>query len=277
MGAQAQDSDNFQFRLHGARLGDVTFFNTTAQAPAATPSISSGQIQPGQSDALWASGKTRGMVRLFKNYAATFRSNPQPNGNQAYRVIALDADFPETRFIEFPMTPGSTPTVIDFSDRTQAEALPVDPLLDQDRIDPLLVLQKLLRQVNQVQTCDAVYRVYDGKRRYTVLTSNRATGQRGNEDLIDAAAAGQAPPKIQCEITLQTETDHQTGLPELESAGLQADASSTNRRKSAGFWPFKKLEQTMMMIEFKQDSNGYRFAAFDINSPFGTIKGRPVS
>ena len=174
------------------------------------------------------------------------------------------------------MAAGSTPLVIDFSDRTQAQPLPVDPLLDQARIDPLSVLQKVLRQVNQVQTCDAVYRVYDGKRRYTVLTSNRATGQRGNEDLIDAAAR-QAPPKIQCEITLQTETDHQTGFPELESAGLQADASSTNRRKSAGFWPFKKLEQTMMMIEFKQDSNGYRFAAFDINSPFGTIKGRPVS
>ena len=275
--AKAQDSDQFEFRLHGARVGEVTFFNTTPVSPAPIESDLRSPTTQGQIDALSASGKTRGMVHWFKNYAATFHSTMQPNGNRTYRVIAVDANVPETRHIEFPIAPGSTPLVIDFSDRTQAQPLPVDPLLDQDRIDPLSVLQKVLRQVNQVQTCDAVYRVYDGKRRYTVLTSNRATGQRGNEDLIDAAAARQAPPKIQCEITLQTETDHQTGLPELESAGLQADASSTNRRKSAGFWPFKKLEQTMMMIEFKQDSNGYRFAAFDINSPFGTIKGRPVS
>jgi len=276
LGAQAQDSDNFQFRLHGARLGDVTFFNTTAQAPAATPSISSGQIQPGQSDALWASGKTRGMVRLFKNYAATFRSNPQPNGNQAYRVIALDADFPETRFIEFPMTPGSTPTVIDFSDRTQAEALPVDPLLDQDRIDPLSVLQKLLRQVNQAGTCDADYRVYDGKRRYTVLTRKIATNQPANDETIDAVAAvKQAPPTVQCRITLQTKANRKTGHSEIEQAGSQVDKSSANRHQSAAFWPFKKQEQTMM-IEFKQYPTGYRFSAFDINSPFGIIKGRPV-
>lgn len=229
----------------------------------------------GQTDALSASGKTRGMVHWFKNYAATFHSTAQPNGNRTYRVIAVDADVPETRHIEFPIAAGSSPLVIDFSDRTQAQPLPVDPLLDQDRIDPLSVLQKLLHQVNQVQACDAVYRVYDGKRRYTVLTNNSATGQRGNRDLIDAGAAKQVSPNVQCQITLQTETDHQARLSELDPAGLKADALSANRRQSPGFWPFKKQEQTMM-IEFKQDSNGYRFAAFDINSPFGTIKGRPV-
>lgn len=275
LGAQAQDADQFEFRLHGARLGDVTFFNTTPAGPASAPSNSSRQLEPDQTDALWASGKTRGMAHWFKNYAATFRSNPQPNGHQAYRVIALDADVPETRHIEFPKTAGSTPRVIDFSDRTQAEPLPVDPVLDQDRIDPLSVLQKLLRQVNQTQSCDAVYRVYDGKRRYTVLTETIATDQPLSEDPIEELkAVKQAPPTVQCQITLQTKTNHKAGRSELDQAGLPADTWSANRHQSVGFWPFKKQEQTMT-IEFKPYPAGYRFSAFDINSPFGTIKGRP--
>ena len=93
---------------------------------------------------------------------------------------------------------------------------------------------------------------------------------------IDAVAAvKQAPPTVQCRITLQTKANRKTGHSEIEQAGSQVDKSSANRHQSAAFWPFKKQEQTMM-IEFKQYPTGYRFSAFDINSPFGIIKGRPV-
>ena len=64
----AQEADQFEFRLHGAVLGDVTFFNPRTQGAAPTSSNSSGQIQSEQTADLWASGKTRGMVHWFKRY-----------------------------------------------------------------------------------------------------------------------------------------------------------------------------------------------------------------
>lgn len=276
LSAPAQEANQFEFRLHGAVLGDVTFFNPRTQGAAPTSSNSSGQIQSEQTADLWASGKTRGMVHWFKRYEATFRSTSQPNGVQVYRVIAVDADVPETRHIEFPTAAGSSPKVIDFSDRTQAEPLQIDPLLDQDRIDPLSVLQKILRQVDQTQTCDAAYRVYDGKRRYSVLTQGPLTDQPVTPDQVDAALSlGQAPPTLKCQITLRTPIYPETGNSQSELAS-RASTMSTQPRQSAGFWPFKKQEQTMT-IEFKRFPAGYRFSAFNINSPFGTIKGRPAS
>ena len=260
--AQALDGDRFEFRLHGALLGDVTFFNTSPGA-SSDPALSTLQVAPGQRNALWASGQTRGMVHWFKNYAATFRSEARPNGVKSYRVTAVDADVPEVRHIEFPLAAGSTPFVIDFSDRTHPLPLKIDPTLDRDRIDPLSVLQNLLHQLDRAQTCDAVYRVYDGKRRDTVLTQERSTAPTRRDQNIDAAERAMpetVPRLIQCQVTLQTQTQHQAG----ERAA-----------QPAGFWPFKKQEQTMT-IEFKRHPKGYRFSSFDINSPLGTIKGRPA-
>lgn len=261
--AQALDGDRFEFRLHGALLGDVTFFNTTPRLQAVTQSEPGTQTNLDQTDHLWVSGQTRGMVHWFKNYAATFRSEARPNGVKSYRVTAVDADVPEVRHIEFPRTSGSTPFVIDFSDRTHPLPLKIDPTLDRDRIDPLSVLQNLLHQLDRAQTCDAVYRVYDGKRRYTVLTQERSTAPTMRDKNIDAAERAMpetVPRLIQCQVTLQTQSKHQAG----ERAA-----------QPAGFWPFKKQEQTMT-IEFKRHPEGYRFSSFDINSPLGTIKGRPA-
>ena len=96
-----------------------------------------------------------------------------------------------------PLQVGS-PKVIDFSDRTQAEPLQIDPLLDQDRIDPLSVLQKDTPPSRSDATCDAAYRVYDGKRRYSVLTQGPLTDQPVTPDQVDAALSlGQAPPTTQ--------------------------------------------------------------------------------
>ncbi|MBT7885977.1 MAG: hypothetical protein HN579_05360, partial [Gammaproteobacteria bacterium] len=143
LSAHAQDGDHFIFRLHGAVLGDVTFFNTI---PVTSSDQSSSTIQaaPSERNALWASGQTRGMVHWFKRYKATFRSDAQPDGIQSYRVIAVDAGIAERRHIQFPLVQGGIPTVIDFSDRTQAQPLLIDPTLDRDRIDPLSVLQNLI-------------------------------------------------------------------------------------------------------------------------------------
>ena len=276
LSAHAQDGDQFIFRLHGAVLGDVTFFNTI---PVTSSDQSSSTIQaaPSERNALWASGQTRGMVHWFKRYKATFRSDAQPDGIQSYRVIAVDAGIAERRYIQFPLVQGGIPTVIEFSDRTQAQPLLIDPTLDRDRIDPLLVLQNLINQLNQEATCDAVYRVYDGKRRYTVSTQKTSIGQPLNEALVDEdpLTTQNAPRTIQCQVSLQTATNNQSNGTSLGRPKPATDALSTETHEPIGFWPFKQQEQTMT-IDFKRHAGGYRFAGFDINSPFGKIKGRPV-
>ena len=277
LSAHAQDGDQFVFRLYGAVLGDVTFFNTSPGA-SSDPALSTLQVAPGQRNALWASGQTRGMVHWFKRYKATFRSDKQPEGIQSYRVIAVDAGIAERRYIQFPLAQGGIPTVIEFSDRTQAQPLLIDPTLDRDRIDPLSVLQNLIIQLNQEETCDAVYRVYDGKRRYTVSIQKTSIGQPLNEALVDGTPlTAQKPPRmIQCQVSLQTATSNQSRVTHSGRPKTATDALSTDADQPAGFWPFKQHEQTMT-IDFKKQAGRYRFAGFDINSPFGKIKGRPAS
>ena len=175
-------------------------------------------------------------------------------------------------------TSGGTPAVIDFSDRTHPSPLKIDPTLDRDRIDPLSVLQNLRHQLDREQSCNAVYRVYDGKRRYTVLTQEHITDKAIRVEKIGAAEqAMQAtlPRVIQCQVTLRTQTNHQAGAPPLERRGSLKNDADDRAEQPAGFWPFKKQEQTMT-IEFKRHPSGYRFSSFDINSPVGTIKGRPA-
>ena len=276
LSAHAQDGDQFVFRLYGAVLGDVTFFNTSPGA-SSDPALSTLQVAPGQRNALWASGQTRGMVYWFKRYKATFRSDTQPDGIQSYQVIAVDAGIAERRYIQFPLAQGGIPTVIEFSDRTQAQPLLIDPTLDRDRIDPLSVLQNLINQLNQEATCDAVYGVYDGKRRYTVSTQKTSIGQPLNEALVDEdpLTTQNAPRTIQCQVSLQTATSNQSRVTHSGRPKTATDALSTDADQPAGFWPFKQHEQTMT-IDFKKQAGRYRFAGFDINSPFGKIKGRPA-
>ena len=203
--------DQFIFRLHGAVLGDVTFFNTIPVTSSDQPhrpfKRASTRAMP-----LWASGQTRGMVHWFKRYKATFRSDAQPDGIQSYQSLQSMPALRSAVTSNFPLVRAAFQRSSNSQTALKPQPLLIDPTLDRDRIDPLSVLQNLINQLNQEATCDAVYRVYDGKRRYTVSTQKTSIGQPLNEALVDEdpLTTQNAPRTIQCQVSLQTATNNQS-------------------------------------------------------------------
>lgn len=271
-------ADEFLFKLHGVPLGQATFsyFDST---------ISDDQTRVSDEPAthqLAVKGSTRGAVSLFKEYSASFQSHQSRTGMRHYRVEALDGGVREIRHILFDPNLNTPPEVLDFADRTQAAPLAISDALDHDRIDPLHALQKMLTRINRDQTCEAHLAVYDGKRRYQVrvLPADAEAGAL-TPDLASNPSA--LKPEIKCRVILETESARPETVRsrdpiDRESLAKQEVVSEHNAKrvnKKPGFWPFNKTEQNMV-VHFRDHAEGFRFEAFEITSPIGTIRGQRV-
>lgn len=251
-------AETFEFRLHGILLGQMTLH------PPSPPS----QDARNRQDLFWLEGKTRGPAHWFKDYEATFRSEAVAPNRVRYRVEAIDGGQPETRNIDYFPATEHIPLVNDFLDSTAASALTPDPKVDQGRIDPLAALQQMLGRVNSDRECAAEYRVYDGKRRYTVLSESTQTKPSRPKSTQPTVSDAQIRSTISCKITLGLQVS-----PSIDPARGAVQNPNSASDSGAGFWPFKKREQTMI-IHFQRSVNGrFGFFGFDIHSPFGKIKG----
>lgn len=261
-GSTLASETRFEFRMHGVLLGEVTFHQTQ-----------SGADFRNSNDQLWISGNTRGPAYWFKHYRATFHSTIASGDKVHYRVDAVDGGETEIRDIEYYPKTNQAPQVRAFLDRTQATPLTPVAHLDSGRIDPLATLKKIHTRINVAQSCDGNYRVYDGKRRYTVRSHQLVAPLdtfAAPEHEADAESSPN-PLRLACQITLELPT------PESEP-GLQTEAPNdiaAARATGVGFWPFKKQQQSMTIYFIKQPGDAlFHFHAFNIASPFGTIKGR---
>ena len=261
-------ADEFIFKLHGITLGEATF--AYLDPPSDSPIKMENDSRP--SYQLQVSGTTRGAVSLFKDYSASFHSNQITTGFRHYRVDAIDRGTKETRHIVFSTAHNVLPQVLDFTDRTQELPLRVSEALDQGRIDPLHALQNILASINRHRKCEARYAVYDGKRRYQVEVLPVDANNQNK---------GEAPKsQLRCAVTLRTQTvdmAHSSNERRLtpEAHGGQGAKPKQNLKTTderSGFWPFKKAQQSMV-IHFQDGATGFRFSAFEIASPIGTIRG----
>lgn len=261
-------ADKFIFKLHGVPLGEATF--TYLDPPNDGPIDAESDARP--SHRFQVRGTTRGAVSLFKDYSASFHSNQMQTGLRHYRVDAIDRGVKETRYIVFSAAPNVLPKVLDFSDRTQAMPLLVSDALDHGRIDPLHALQKILARINLHRKCEARYAVYDGKRRYQVevFPVNAESRRKGKTQTH----------QISCEVILRTESAEPARssnerpltpeMPNSQAAKPEQDLKVADEK--SGFWPFKKAQQAMV-VHFQDGPAGFRFSAFEIDSPVGTIRG----
>ena len=261
-------ADEFIFKLHGVTLGEATFayLDPTDDIPIEVQSDSRPSYR------LQVSGTTRGAVSLFKDYSASFHSSQMTTGLRHYRVDAIDRGTKETRHIVFSTATNVLPQVLEFTDRTQELPLRVSEALDQGRIDPLHALQNILASINRHRKCEARYAVYDGKRRYQV----EVLPVDANNQNKDEAPKSQ----LRCVVTLRTQSvdlahsgNERRLTPEAhggQEAKPKQNLKTTDDR--SGFWPFKKTQQTMV-VHFQDGPTGFRFSAFEIASPVGTIRG----
>ena len=191
-------------------------------------------------------GKTTGIVRAFRSYEVDASLYSVDNKTSRYSVKAKDRGFPEIREIHY--SPESTPRVVAFKDRVADAPLALREKIDSGRVSPLHVLYQAV-----AGKCSGTWRVYDGKRRYTVeLKLKVGTLSQDHSSSFGRKSSTEGTER-QCLLHLFGETVQGTFD---ESRGL-------------GFWPFNRQQQTLTILGEKTQPLK-RMAA---SAPIGKILG----
>ena len=195
-------------------------------------------------------GKTMGVVKAFRSYEIDASLLWIDDEMSRYTVAAKDRGVPEIREIVY-FTQG-VPQITAFKDRVAMVPLALDVTADSGRVSPLHVLYQAL-----LGKCSGTWKVYDGKRRYTVqlqLAVETLSKESSPSSVRNLRSTGLEPTERQCVLQLLGET--------IEG--------SFERSGTLGFWPFNRQQQTLR-ISLESTQLLSRLSA---TAPFGKIIGK---
>ena len=210
-------SDRFKFTYYGMPIGEVSL--EYIEAVGAVPEIPELNSRPGDhgfdrsggkllsreprthATVLGAlSGKTNGLVRWIKTYEGFYQSIFDGQGSR-YLVNAKDRGIKEHRDIYFGRSAHALPIVQGFIDRTATASLQPVIGVDENSLDPISLMQRVLADVAEQSGCprkERAYRVFDGKRRYLAILGgahDRSDSNPKRDEIGDALGGqiGQTP------------------------------------------------------------------------------------
>ena len=195
-------------------------------------------------------GKTVGVVKAFRSYEIDASLLFIDDEMSLYTVVAKDRGVPEIREIEYFAQ--GVPQIIAFKDRVAMVPLALDLTADFGRVSPLHVLYQAL-----VGKCSGTWKVYDGKRRYTVqlqLAVETLSKELGPSSVRNLPSTGSDPTGRQCVLQLLGET--------IEG--------SFERSRTLGFWPFNRQQQTLRV----SGESTQLLSSMSATAPVGKIIGK---
>lgn len=189
-------------------------------------------------------GKTVGVVKAFRSYEIDASLSFIDDEMSHYTVVAKDRGVPEIREIEYFAE--GVPRIVAFKDRIAMAPLALNVTADFGRVSPLYVLYQAL-----IGKCSGTWKVYDGKRRYTVQL--QLAVETPSEE-PKPSSTGLEPKERQCVLQLLGET--------IEG--------SFERSRTLGLWPFNRQQQTLRISGGSTQS----LTSMSATAPVGKIIGK---
>lgn len=204
--------------------------------------------------------ETRGPLRIFRNFSSTAISREDQFGERTYRFQSLDRGNDEERKIRY--RDGEAPTVETFIELDAPTPLATSVDRDKNSTDPIRVLAQILKALDNGKKCDGRFRIYDGKRRYTISAASISTM---SQDINEAPVSTKTIVSL-CRFKLEGRS--------IESAHVEVVEENVGFRAVGRTWPFNKEGQQVLDIWFKKEGvNPAHPIRFSMGTPFGRVIG----
>ena len=204
--------------------------------------------------------ETRGPLKIFRNYSSTVISREDRFGERTYRLQSLDRGKGEERKIRY--RDGEAPIVETFIELDAPTALATSADRDKNSTDPIWVLARVLKALDDGKECDGQFLIYDGKRRYKISTVSIPTM---SEDIHDARISTKTIVSL-CRFKLEGRS--------IESANFEVVEENVGFNAVRGAWPFNRDGQQVVDIWFKKEGvNPAHPIRFSLRTPFGRVIG----
>ena len=112
---------------------------------------------------------TKGPLKLYRNYLTEGYVKKNNDYSWDYYLSGHDRGQPEEKLITYYVS--NIPETKKFIDDKGVDPILVDTLKDIGAIDPFTVILRVINQLKSEGTCEDVYSVMDGKRRYQIELS----------------------------------------------------------------------------------------------------------
>ena len=204
--------------------------------------------------------ETRGPLKIFRNYSSTVISKEDRFGERTYRLQSLDRGNGEERKIRY--RDGEAPIVETFVELDAPEALATSADRDKNSTDPIWVLGRIIKALDDGKKCDGQFPIYDGKRRYKIST---ASISEMSQDTHDVRISAKTIVSL-CRFKLEGRS--------IESVNVDVVEENVGFNAVRGTWPFNRDGQRVVDIWFeKQGVNPAYPIRFSLRTPFGRVIG----
>ena len=192
------------------------------------------------------STRSLGPLKLIRNYSSKVEIIDNSDGWE-YNLTGIDRGKSEEKKISY--LHDKIPIISYFKDDDDVSPIVPNNESDKNSIDPFSVLLNTISMVRKKNSCNAMYKVFDGKRSYKVRVLN------SESSLLKVKQQLHDKEIFKCKLSIQSMSKKQD----------KKFLSEKNR------WPFNR-EGRSIYIWFSKNNNYYP-VRFEIDTPIGLIKG----
>ena len=190
---------------------------------------------------------TKGPLKLYRNYFTEGYVKKNNDLSWDYYLFGRDRGKPEEKLITYYVS--DIPKIKKFTDDKGVDPILVNPFRDIGTIDPFTVLLRVINQLKNERTCEDVYFVMDGKRRYQIELSYIG------EQVFISKGFKNLGSTIHCRLRI-------------------LNNRKNGQNKSKKRWPFNEKDRHIDI--WLAESLDFFPTKFKFHGPFGNIEGNIV-